>query len=104
MNRDYPVIDVVRTGQKIKCLMQENELTVKDLQRYLHLSTPQAVYHWFDGMSLPSLDNFYALSKLLHVSVDSMIVETGKIRQLHPHDAMAKRIYLYYRGLMRRSA
>jgi hypothetical protein len=32
MKRKYPVIDMVRTGQNIKRIMQKNGLRVKDIQ------------------------------------------------------------------------
>ena len=49
-------------------------LNVKDLQRHLGLATPQSIYHWFDGRSLPTVDNLYALSDLFCVTVDSLII------------------------------
>ena len=70
MKRKYPVIDMVRTGQNIKRIMQFKGLTVKDVQEFLELSTPQSIYHWFDGRNLPTIDNLYALSELFHVSMD----------------------------------
>ena len=30
---------------------------------------PQAIYKWISGRSLPSLDNFVILSRLLHTSI-----------------------------------
>lgn len=74
----YPVIDVYRTGQNIRRIMQIKGLTVRDVQKYLGLATPQAVYHWFNGRSMPSLDNFYALSELFQVSVDAMLCGNRK--------------------------
>ncbi len=102
--RDYPVIDVTGTGQKIKKLMQENGLTVKDIQNYLHLSTPQAVYHWFDGKCMPTLDNLYALSGLFNISLDAMIVGTREMERILPREALARRIYAYYTRLIQRRA
>lgn len=74
----YPVIDVYRTGQNIRRIMQIKGLTVRDVQKYLGFATPQAVYHWFNGRSMPSLDNFYALSELFQVSVDAMLCGNRK--------------------------
>lgn len=48
-------------------------LTVKDIQEYLELSTPQSIYHWFDGRNLPTLDNLYALSELFEVPLDLLV-------------------------------
>lgn len=60
----YPVIDMKRTGENIKRIMMIHGMSVKDIQEFLELSTPQSIYHWFDGRNLPTLDNLYALSDL----------------------------------------
>lgn len=67
VKRKYPVIDIKRTGQKIKHIMQMRGMTVKDVQEFLELSTPQSIYHWFDGRNLPTMDNLYALSELFRI-------------------------------------
>lgn len=54
MKKKYPVIDMPGTGQKIKRIMKLKRLTVKDVQKFLELSTPQSIYHWFEGRSLPT--------------------------------------------------
>ena len=53
-----PAIDKVRTGKRIKELVQRKYLTPSDLMEYLHLSCVQTVYRWFEGVNLPSVDNF----------------------------------------------
>ena len=51
------------------------DLAATDLQAYLGLEHPQAIYHWQHGRNLPSVDNLYALSKLWGVPMDKIIVE-----------------------------
>lgn len=36
--------------------------------------TRQAVSKWENGESLPTVDNLYALSRLLHTSVDDILI------------------------------
>ena len=36
--------------------------------------TPQVVYKWLSGKSLPSLDNFVILSRLLNTSIEDILV------------------------------
>ena len=43
---------------------------------------PQAVYKWISGKSLPSLDNFIILSRLLHTSIEDILVIDGDIVRL----------------------
>lgn len=99
MKSNYPVIDMVRTGQKIKRIMQYKELTVRDMQNFLELSTPQSIYHWFEGRSLPTVDNLYALSELFQLPVDSLLVGNRKYECKYPND-MYRRILMYYEKML----
>ena len=74
LGRDFPVIDMVATGENIKRLRLERGLTVRDLQKYFGFEEPQAIYKWQRGQSLPSVDNLYALGKLLGLSMDEILV------------------------------
>lgn len=58
-------IDKKETGKQIRRIMKETGYTCKDIQNYLSLSCVQTVYRWLDGTNLPTLDNLYALSKLM---------------------------------------
>ena len=69
------MIDMQKTGWRIKEICDKQRITVKQIQEELNIGSFQSIYSWFHGKTLPSLDNFYALCKLLHVSMDSMIVE-----------------------------
>lgn len=60
------------TGRQIKKLLVENGYTVKDVQNAMGFENPQAVYKWISGRSLPSLDNFVILSRLLHTSIEDI--------------------------------
>lgn len=99
MKRRYPVIDMKGTGQNIKALMQENGLTVKHIQEYLELGTPQSIYHWFEGRNLPTVDNLYALSGLFHVSVDALLRGNRNCESNPAREAMRCRLFAYYERL-----
>lgn len=71
----FPVIDMELTGKNIKRLCQKNGITVKKLQKYLHLTCTQTVYRWFEGRSLPSIDNLLALSRLFGIPIEGILVE-----------------------------
>ena len=51
---------------------------VKYIQEYLHLSCPQSIYRWYKGKVLPSLEHLSALSKLLHVHMEELLVFQGE--------------------------
>ena len=73
MQKNLPKIDMYKTGQNIKRIMLEQCMTVKDIQEYLGLAAPQSIYHWFDGRSLPTVDNLYVLSELFGMPIDMMV-------------------------------
>lgn len=70
----YPYINLELTGSNIKAKIEAAGYTVKNIQEYLHLSCPQPIYRWFSGKILPSVDHLYALSQLLGVHMEEMIV------------------------------
>ena len=74
------------TGRQIKKLLVENGYTVKDVQNAMGFENPQAVYKWISGRSLPSLDNFVILSRLLHTSIEDILVIDGDITILREGD------------------
>lgn len=69
----YPIIDKKRTGIHLRKLMDQRGLSVKDVQKYLGLGSVQSIYHWLNGLSLPTVDNLYALSELFQMPVDEML-------------------------------
>ena len=75
----YLSIQQKATGKQIKKLLSEKGYTVKDVQRVMGFENPQAIYKWISGKSLPSLDNFVILSRLLHTSIEDILVVDGDI-------------------------
>ena len=83
----FPVIDLRATGANILRLRKERGLTVRDLQAYFGFEAPQAIYRWQSGVSLPTVDNLYALSALLDVRMDEILVAAKpelKIAEIEP--------------------
>lgn len=70
----FPGIDVRGTGSNIRRLRMERGLTVQDVQRYFDFASVQAIYNWEKGRGLPSLENMYALSALLDVPIEKILV------------------------------
>lgn len=62
------------TGRLIKNRVYNAGYSVKDIQRVLKLSCPQPIYRWFGGKVLPSLNHLYALSRLLNVHMEQLLV------------------------------
>lgn len=70
----YVPIQLDLTGKRIRELLNENGYTVRDVQGAMGFSSPQAVYKWLSGQTLPSVDNLVVLSRILHTSIDSILV------------------------------
>ena len=80
---NFPVLDPVAIGGRIRELRIANHLKVDDVARYMGFESPQAVYKWQRGDSLPTVDNLYALSFLLNTSVDE-ILKGSREKDLEP--------------------
>ena len=83
----FPVIDPAATGRNIMRLRLEQGLTVRDVQVFFGFEEPQAIYKWQSGKSLPTVDNLYALSALLDVRMDEILVAANpelKIAEIEP--------------------
>ena len=70
----YPTISLKKTGANISRLMEENNITVKNLQDEFHFEYPQAIYKWKRGESIPSIDNLIVLAVLFKTTIDKIIV------------------------------
>ena len=70
---NYPTIDLVATGKRIRELRKEKNLKVREISEYMGFSEPQAVYKWQRGDTLPTVDNLYALSILFETSMEDII-------------------------------
>ena len=69
-----PNIDMIKTGQNIIRLREANNMSVKDLQDIFGFTTPQAIYKWQQGATLPSIDNLVMLAKVFNVHMEDIIV------------------------------
>ena len=72
----YCKIDPIRTGEKIKSSILHLNIPIKELAKMMSVS-PQAVYKWICGESLPSLENVVLLSSILNVPIDDLIVRSS---------------------------
>lgn len=69
------MIDTKLTGERIRYECKRKGITVKQIQNVLNIGAFQSIYDWFSGKSLPSLENFYELSKLLKIKMEYLIIE-----------------------------
>ena len=70
---NIPTINLPTTGTKIDLLRKKANMSVKDMQEIFGFATPQAIYHWIHGRSLPSIDNLIVLAKIFDVTIEDIL-------------------------------
>ena len=78
----YLSIQPEETGDRIRWLLLEQGYTIREIQGAFGFENPQAIYKWLSGKSLPSIDNFIILSRLLHTTIEDILVIDGDIPRL----------------------
>ena len=68
------VIDLAGTGRRVYELREKAGLPVAQLQRQMGLASPQAIYRWQRGETLPTIDNLVLLAEILGVSLEEILV------------------------------
>lgn len=71
-----PRIDMPATGANISRLMRERHITMGQLQETFGFHTPQAIYKWRRGQSLPTLDNLVILAEVFGTTMDAVVICT----------------------------
>lgn len=68
-----PVVDMKLTGQNIASLRIKRGISVREMQHMLGFTTPQSIYKWQRGETLPSIENLAALAYILDVAMDDIL-------------------------------
>lgn len=74
-----PIILQEETAKRISDLIKNSNYKVSQLQNLFCFESPQAIYNWKEGKSLPSLDNLYRLAYFLNTKIDDIIV--GELKE-----------------------
>ena len=67
-------INMTETGNNICRLRKEKGITVKQIQEVMGFNTPQAIFKWQRGETMPSLDNMLVLSELFGKKIEEIVV------------------------------
>lgn len=76
---NIPTINMIKTGEKITELRKKSGLSVRQLQEIFGFATPQAIYKWQQGVTLPAIDNLVVLATLFNVKVEDILVTDENI-------------------------
>lgn len=69
-----PTINLIATGENINRIRLEAGIAVKDIQEVCGFTTPNAVYKWIHGQSLPTVDNLLILASMFNTTIDHILV------------------------------
>ena len=78
---NIPFINTVATGQNIDQLRIAAGMSVKDMQAVFGFATPQAIYKWIHGTSMPTIDNLVILAAMFDVTMDEIVAVDTEIRK-----------------------
>ena len=84
-----PVIDLAETGKNIRRIREASGISVREIQKILGFTNPQAIYKWQKGECLPSIDNLVILAAVLGVTVDEILVTDDEDGGYDPSDGEA---------------
>ena len=69
-----PTVNLALTGRNIRTMRRQRGLSVKDLQDIFGFATPQAIYKWQQGATLPTVDNLVVLASVFGVPMEEILV------------------------------
>ena len=69
-----PTINMIETGKNIKTIIKLNNIKIVQIQQILGFNTPQAIYKWYRGEAMPTIDNMVVLAATLNTTLDNLIV------------------------------
>ena len=79
---EIPFVDTVATGRNIDRLRIAAGMSVRDIQMVFGFTTPQAVYKWIHGTSMPTVDNLVVLAAVFGVRIDDILIFQRDVRQI----------------------
>ena len=86
---ERPRFDIVASGERMKEIRKQRNISVKQVMEYMGFESTQAVYKWEAGKCYPQADNLVALAILYNVSPMELLVE---------EDVMSSSCYLWGNG------
>ena len=82
--KKYPVkrmnisINMEKTGARIRRVIEESGYTMREIMEITGITTEQAVYKWYSGKSIPSLETQIILCRLLGLRITDLLVLDGE--------------------------
>ncbi len=68
-----PTVNTMQTGANIKTMMKNRNMKVIDIQTRFGFNTPQAIFKWFRGDTVPTIDNLIILADIFGVTINDIV-------------------------------
>ena len=62
------------TGNNISRMRRQKGITIRQIQEEMGFNTPQAIYKWQNGTTLPSLENLVVLAEMFETTISEIVV------------------------------
>ena len=72
---ERPHFDIIASGERMKEIRRQRNISVKQVVEYMGFESTQAVYKWENGKCFPQADNLVALAMLYQVNPSELLVE-----------------------------
>ena len=76
---ERPRFDIVASGERMREIRRQRNISVKQIMEYMGFESTQAVYKWKAGKCYPQADNLVALAILYNVSPMELLVEEDRV-------------------------
>ena len=76
---ERPRFDIVASGERMREIRRQRNISVKQVMGYMGYESTQAVYQWEAGKCYPQADNLVALAILYNVSPMELLVEEDRV-------------------------
>ncbi|MGN0426708.1 MAG: helix-turn-helix domain-containing protein [Agathobacter sp.] len=76
---ERPHFDIVASGERMREIRRQRNISVKQVMEYMGFESTQAVYKWEAGKCFPQADNLVALAILYNVSPIELLVEEDRV-------------------------
>ncbi|SEP77722.1 Helix-turn-helix [Lachnospiraceae bacterium NE2001] len=67
-------VNMQATGANIKNMMKTRNIKVKDVQAVCGFGTPQAIFKWMRGDTMPTIDNMIIIADMFGCTMDDIVV------------------------------
>lgn len=67
-------INMEATGNNIARMRKQKGITIRQIQEEMGFNTPQAIYKWQNGTTLPSLENLVVLAEMFETTIAEIVV------------------------------